>query len=414
MNILEQNIFDKNMPFTQKLYQEKINLINQKEEIFRTISRETLHPEWKIFRRITREYITIGGVFTLNLTMYEYRDKSNKLIRFTYYHDDFFKEFNHSKYQLDIVKLSTMLYLENKNPPAFLMHIWPSKQMIQHFIKKYKIDKEIEQLNAFRINEIRQELQQEKHNNLFVEMDDLFIKIQDKKSNEKLRIREAIFHTKNDNKLSNVLCLFFTKKCNEKITENNDLNYVISNIKKQLNILNSSNKNLILNGDGASWMRQVSKEIKANFSLDLFHIKHKINNTFGFSKFAPKEIKKYYKNWYSKYYKYRWKDLFDFAIQKGNNFNVFLEIMEQFKIESKKQKLPKNLKLLANNFFRYIIKNAEGIFNNNINFSSHTEHFVCHSFKSNVSKRYSIFSLKSVKIKVIYNNLLKGQATIFF
>ena len=123
--------------------------------------------------------------------------------------------------------------------------------MIQHFIKKYKIDKEIEQLNAFRINEIRQELQQEKHNNLFVEMDDLFMKIQDKKSNEKLRIREAILHTKNNNKLSNILCLFFTKKCNEKITENNDLNYVISNIKKQLNILNSSNKNLILNGDGA-------------------------------------------------------------------------------------------------------------------------------------------------------------------
>lgn len=39
-------------------------------------------------------------------------------------------------------------------------------------------------------------------------------------------------------------------------------------------------------------MRQISKEIKANFSLDLFHIKNKINNTFGFSKFAPKEIKK--------------------------------------------------------------------------------------------------------------------------
>ena len=96
------------------------------------------------------------------------------------------------------------------------MHIWPSKQMIQHFIKKYKIDKEIEQLNAFRINEIRQELQQEKHNNLFVEMDDLFIKIQDKKSNEKLRIREAILHTKNNNKLSNILCLFFTKNVMKK------------------------------------------------------------------------------------------------------------------------------------------------------------------------------------------------------
>ena len=136
MNILKQNIFDKNISFTQKLYQERINQINKNEEIFRTIVRKTLHPEWKIFRRMTRKYITIAGVFTLNLTMYEYRDKTNKLIRFTYYHDDFFKEFNHSKYQFDIVKLSIMLYLENKNPPAFLIHIWPSKQMIQHFIKK--------------------------------------------------------------------------------------------------------------------------------------------------------------------------------------------------------------------------------------------------------------------------------------
>ena len=39
---------------------------------------------------------------------------------------------------------------------------------------------------------------------------------------------------------------------------------------------------------------------------------------------------------------------------------------------------------------------------------------ILYSFKSNVSKRYSIFSFKNVKIKVIYNNLLKGQATIFF
>jgi hypothetical protein len=45
MNILEQNIFHKNISFTQNLYQEKINLINQKEEIFRTITRKTLHPE---------------------------------------------------------------------------------------------------------------------------------------------------------------------------------------------------------------------------------------------------------------------------------------------------------------------------------------------------------------------------------
>lgn len=45
MNILKQNIFDKNISFTQKLYREKINLINKNEEFFRTIARKTLHPE---------------------------------------------------------------------------------------------------------------------------------------------------------------------------------------------------------------------------------------------------------------------------------------------------------------------------------------------------------------------------------
>ena len=47
MNILERNIFDKNISFTQKLYQEKINEINKSEEIFRSIVRKNFAPRMK-------------------------------------------------------------------------------------------------------------------------------------------------------------------------------------------------------------------------------------------------------------------------------------------------------------------------------------------------------------------------------
>ena len=49
MNILERNIFDKNISFTQKLYQEKINEINKSEEIFRTIVKKLCTQNEKYF-----------------------------------------------------------------------------------------------------------------------------------------------------------------------------------------------------------------------------------------------------------------------------------------------------------------------------------------------------------------------------
>ncbi|WP_429978773.1 UPF0236 family transposase-like protein, partial [Mycoplasmopsis bovis] len=66
-------------------------------------------------------------------------------------------------------------------------------------------------------------------------------------------------------------------------------------MRKQLNKFNS-NKEIIVNGDGARWIKHLANELNASYSLDLFHIKKAINDTVGANKFASKENKIYFKN----------------------------------------------------------------------------------------------------------------------
>ncbi|PTD31807.1 Mbov_0401 family ICE element transposase-like protein [Mycoplasma leachii] len=405
------DIFNNEFLFLKELYSQKADEINQIEKHFREVERKKLHPNWRIFRRSKRKWVTLAGVFELNITMYETTNElTNKITRFTYYHHDKLKELKFSKYDIDNIKFAIKSYLDGSHIPSFLRSVLPSKQLLNHYLQTLEISKKIEQKNKEKLDSLKTNLFNW-NDQIYIEMDDLYINHQAEKK-KKMRVREIIFHTQKNNKLENVLNLFFTKNLDERLNEFNDLNFVFNTI-KEITKQTKTTKKIVVNGDGARWIKKLAEKLNLDFSLDLFHIRKALNIAFGFNKFAFKENKKLFKTWYNKTFNLSWKKAFECAIFT-KNLVLFKQLYNQFLTESKTKNVSKTILLNAKNFYKLIINNSNYVFNKNQKLSSYTEHFVYNSFKKHIKKEQSLFCFKNIKSKIIYKNLLKNQITIFY
>ncbi|WP_233736530.1 hypothetical protein [Mycoplasmopsis agalactiae] len=147
MEKLDVDIFNNLLETTNKLYANKAKELNDKEEYFRNALRKALYPNWKIFRKETRKWITLGGIFLLNITMYETKNDEGKITRFTYYQDEKLKQISNCKYDIDNLKLAVKFYLENSKIPSNLKQLLPSKQLLNYYLNKLKI-KEITEMKV--------------------------------------------------------------------------------------------------------------------------------------------------------------------------------------------------------------------------------------------------------------------------
>ncbi|CBW53956.1 CDS22, conserved hypothetical protein (part of ICE) [Mycoplasma mycoides subsp. capri LC str. 95010] len=404
------DIFDNTNQTTASLYKEFVQKINQDEEIFRTITRKKIHPNWKVFKRYQLEWITLGGIFYLNITMYETIDLATKKHkRFVYYHHSKIKEISKTKYDIDCIKLAIKFYLESIPVPNHLKKLLPSKQLTKFYTKKFGIFDQIQQENLKKLEQLERDFKQTDEQ-IYIEMDDLYINHQAEKK-KKMRVREVVFHTQNNKKLENVLNLFFTKNLDEKLNEFNDIEFIFKTLKEVMKRTKNSKK-MVVSGDGARWIKRLTERLNLEFSLDLFHIKKALNLAFGFNKYAPKENKKLFKNWYNLTLNLSWKEAFEYAILT-KNISLFKQIYKEFLVESETKIVSKTILLNAKNFYKLIINNSKYVFNNDQNYSSFTEHFVYNSFKKHIKKSQSLYSFDTIKMKVIYQNLLKEQITIF-
>ncbi|WP_434341903.1 UPF0236 family protein [Mycoplasma putrefaciens] len=407
---LNFDLFAKGFSFLNEMFEQKANEINRLEKEFREIKRKTLHPDWRVFRRYKRKWITFGGEFELNLTMYEVIDKlTNKSKRFVYYHHQKLKELRHSKYDIDILKLTIWFYLMESKIPLFLRELLPSKQLFNHYLKSTNIHQIIDEKNREILKKNYHELEKS-NEQIYIEMDDFYINHQ-QKNNKKMRVREAIFHKVNKTKLDSVINLFFTKNLDEKDNEYNNLNYVFSNLKEFIKPIKNDSE-IVINGDAARWIQTLAKQLNVNFSLDLFHIKRGLNLTFGTNKFASKANKKFFNKYYSKRFNSSWKDVFEYAIfSEGLDF--FKENYLDFLTQAKRENAPKSIIINARNFYKMIVNNSKWLFENKQNLSSFTEHFVFNSFKKHIVKQQSLYAFDNIKTLVTFKNLLKNQATVF-
>ncbi|WFQ93060.1 Mbov_0401 family ICE element transposase-like protein [Mycoplasma feriruminatoris] len=407
---LNINIFNNTNETTFNLYKEYAEKINQDELIFRTITRKKHYPDWKVFKRYKLKWISLGGVFYLNITMYETINPETKTHkRFVHYHHSKVKEISEFKYDIDCIKLAIHFYLSSIPIPNYLKNLIPSKQLTQFYIKKFHIFEQILITNFEKLQQKQAELEQT-NEQIYVEMDDLYINHQANEK-KKMRVRQIIFHTQKNNKLENVVNLFFTKNLDEKTNEFNDLNFIFDTLNK-LKKQSKNSQKIVVNGDGARWIKKLAERLDLNFSLDLFHIRKALNTAFGFNKFASKENKKLFKNWYNKNLNLSWKEAFEFAIF-NKNLLLFRQVYSEFWTEAKTKNLSKTVLFNVKNFYKLINNNSKYIFSNEQKLSSYTEHFVYNSFKKHIKKPQSLYSFESIKMKVMYQNLLKNQPTVF-
>ncbi|UOE63548.1 UPF0236 family protein [Mycoplasmopsis bovis] len=410
MEKLDVDIFNNILETTNKLYASKAKELNDKEEYFRNTLRKGLYPNWKIFRKETRKWITLGGIFLLNITMYETKDNEGKITRFTYYHDEKLKQISNCKYDIDNLKLAVKFYLENSKIPSSLKQLLPSKQLLNYYLNKLKIKEKLLDKNEQILTEIKSNLANN-NEKIYLEMDDFYIFHKSTKV-KKMRVREVIAHTLKNNKLSNVINMFFTKNLDDKTTKNNDLEFIETTINKEL-ITNNYTQKLIVNGDGARWIKKLANKLNATYSLDLFHIQKALNDTFGTGKFASKENKMYYKTYINKTLDRPWKNVFDEAILSKNE-GLFRQLWYEFLSDSIASNMPTGIYERARNFCNLILNNARAVFDNDEKLKSYTEHFVYNSFKKHIRKEQSLFCFEHMKLKVLYKNIMKNQATLFY
>ncbi|MBU4693424.1 integrative conjugal element protein [Mycoplasma zalophidermidis] len=420
----EINIFSNELDL-KKYYFNKARELNFAEEEFRNKIRFEKYPDWKIAKQKTHKWITMGGSFELNYTMYEYLDNRGKKRRITYYHDVIIERLKRSKYDFDLIKFCIISDLNNQSLPSELIPLKPSKQLLYEMKKRFKIDEQIDIQNNKKYLENANRFKLRNQKKIHVEIDDLFTRFQGIKYRPKMRVREVILHTnflsknaaKKQHQNSSAICYFFTKNLQDKSSKN-ELTNLENFFNKEFKKLNICRKKTVLKGDGAIWMSDFASKIKVRYSLDYFHLAKKINDTFGFGKFNSKDNKQLYKSWFSTTFGARWVDLFGAIFDKkyALNYRNYETLKQTFLNEAIDLRVDKKYIREAKLLFKYIKNHINNIWNNEgkiVLNESYTEHFVYHSFKKHIKKPNALFSKKHIKTKVIYKNLLRNIATIF-
>ncbi|BBG41095.1 hypothetical protein [Mycoplasmopsis californica] len=93
-----------------------------------------------------------------------------------------------------------------------------------------------------------------------------------------------------------------------------------------------------------------------------------------------------------------------------------MKLKATFLLEAKEKNIEKSFIKQSRTLFKYINNHSKNIWNNDGNLiieKSYAEHFVYNFFKKFIKKQGSLFSRNSIKMKVIYHNLLKNAATFF-
>ncbi|WP_391592068.1 UPF0236 family protein [[Mycoplasma] cavipharyngis] len=118
---------------------------------------------------------------------------------------------------------------------------------------------------------------------LYIETDDTFLKLANQNSKNKTLLRLFVFHTGYNNndskskKITNERSLLLIKK--NDFDNNMDLKTMLKNFLDD-NYTNRENCQIIINCDGAQWMKKLTKELNATIIYDKFHLQRNINNFF--------------------------------------------------------------------------------------------------------------------------------------
>ncbi|WP_069096938.1 Mbov_0401 family ICE element transposase-like protein [Mesomycoplasma ovipneumoniae] len=266
-------------------------------------------------------------------------------------------------------------------------------------LKRLNVDNEIYNFKTLASNQ----------NYINLAVDDLFHRIVENRKIYKVKNRMLVLYLgKRNGKVYGKTNILEVRKIGNK-TQN--IYELVAKIKETILQIYGKKLDIVVYGDGAPWIKTLSKHLGAIYILDKFHLLKKLsdlvslknNNPLNHFLFGQKYPKLYQK-------------LLNYFEKKQSN-EVVLElrqIMKYLKIESEKHvllfsKISQKIEEVGE-FLRYVISNIEAI--NQLfsfeNASSYTESFVASLVKFNIKIKYSSFSFdryfNNLKLNHLYKN----------
>ncbi|WLP85200.1 Mbov_0401 family ICE element transposase-like protein [Mycoplasma seminis] len=402
----------KTISISQNIMQQFADNLNNEEKQFRENIRKIKHPNWKISRRITKQWITEYGTYDLNITMYEVK-QNGKIIRFMYYHNEVMEQICKYKYDYDLMMKLCKKFL-NGEELGTINGIKISANHIKYWIKRFEVDKDIEARNQELINQLAETKLNDENNNFEIDVDDSYSKNNMRHSRNKICMRQATMHTTTQKKLSKngVVILLINNDKKENVFEL--FNKIIQqNIERFAN----KNSNVLWKGDGARWIRNSAKALNIQYIFDAFHMKFTLKKCLGYTKHSNNPHKKFFNNWVSTTLNAKWYDLFDYIFDNGNlqNYDDLCNIL--YSEMDANTEITDEIKQQINAFLRYIENNKKGIWDangNRIKCASYTEHFVFSKCKKHIKKAQALYGVDMMKLRIMYGNLKSGYCTIFY
>ncbi|MDW2931277.1 Mbov_0401 family ICE element transposase-like protein [Mesomycoplasma ovipneumoniae] len=270
-------------------------------------------------------------------------------------------------------------------------------------LKRLNVDNEIYNFKTLASNQ----------NYINLAVDDSFHRIFENKKIYKVKNRMLVLYLgKQNGKVYGKTNILEVRKIGNK-TQN--IYELAAKIKEIILQIYGKKLDIVVYGDGAPWIKTLSKHLGAIYILDKFHLLKKLsdlvslknNNSLNHFLFAQKYPKLYQK-------------LLNYFEKKQSN-DVVLElrqIMKYLKIESEKHvllfsKISQKIEEVGE-FLRYVISNMEAI--NQLfsfeNASSYTESFVANLVKFNIKIKYSSFSFDRYFNNLKLNHLFKNTNLI--
>ncbi|VEU59606.1 Mbov_0401 family ICE element transposase-like protein [Mesomycoplasma neurolyticum] len=260
-----------------------------------------------------------------------------------------------------------------------------------------------------------------KENNgyLYMHIDDAYQDLIDENNKKsKFRTRAMYFHLVEKNNKKKVFATSLLVNTSKTNTSKKFVDFTIKSIKKHIKENYDLNLKLVIYGDGAKYMKTISKHLNAIYILDWFHVTKLLLKTVGYGKYNT-ENKKYF-DYFRKISNITLYKKIKNLIRENDSKNAIFILKNvvkklwNIKLNSIKKRNIPNKVLEIYKFIQYLIfnKKALNFYNQVMDIGSKTETMISHFIKKNTTKKFAIFSLDVFK-KLIFLNQKNTKSVKF-
>ncbi|VEU74842.1 Uncharacterised protein family (UPF0236) [Mycoplasmopsis citelli] len=246
---------------------------------------------------------------------------------------------------------------------------------------------------------------------LYLEVDDTFLDLRNSSNTiKKNRVRVIVAHKGKNSNNEIVHKTVIVELALTKSGSGIDDAYIETIRSKIEEIYGNDFDQIIIYGDGASFIKTLAKALNAKYILDWFHIIHKLFSLCGFGKYKT-ENKKIFLDYLLTYEVSLFKTIKLLLLQ--GKWELALQILV-YEFKNKWDKISKIKKKLLQDFIKYIKNNKDFIkdFEQEYHIGSHTEAFISHHIKKYGKKKFAVFGVDTFKTILLFNT--KSNENLIF